>query len=112
MAVYFKTNSPQRLLNLFKKAIADNKIVTWTEKDGYFTHDTKTDQWKGLAYFFPQVKPNALILNIIKPKDRTISSEVYAIYHGRVIETMLAHFDKEFSEANATALAEAGDLVN
>ncbi len=112
MAVYFKTDNPQELLNLFKKAITDRVIVTWLEEDGYFTHDTSTDQWRGRAWFLPKIQTGYLTMNIIKSQGSNISSEVYAIYHGRLVEAMLAHFDKHFSNATATALPETGDRVS
>lgn len=112
MAVYFKSDNPQGLLNSFKKAINDNDIVTWAEKDGYFTHTTSTNQWKDRAFFLPQIKDGYLIMNLIKPKNGKISTDVYAIYHGRIIESLLTHFDQKFSNAYATALPVSGDLVN
>jgi hypothetical protein len=48
---------------------------------------------------------------IVKPKDATITSEVYAIYHGRFIEAMLRHCDELFSRAEATALPDSQDNV-
>jgi hypothetical protein len=52
-----------------------------------------------------------LRFGIIKPNDQNISKEMYAIYHGRFIESMLAHFDKKFSYSFATALPDADDAV-
>ena len=50
-------------------------------------------------------------MNIIKPQNNVITTEVYSVYHGRFIESMLAHFDKEFSNANASSIPANGDLV-
>jgi len=38
--------------------------------------------------------------------------EAYAVYHGRFIEMLLAHFDEGFSEAFATAQATGDDRIN
>jgi hypothetical protein len=38
-------------------------------------------------------------------------SDVYAVYHGRFAEMLLAHFDKEFSEARASAMPAAADII-
>jgi hypothetical protein len=39
MALLFKTNTPQALLNDFKKKIDEGHVVTWSyDKDGDFTH--------------------------------------------------------------------------
>jgi hypothetical protein len=59
----------------------------------------------------PNLGPNALTLNIVRPSSGSISSEVYAIYHGRFIEMLLAHFDGLFGNANASALAAEGDII-
>ena len=51
------------------------------------------------------------MLNVIPPK-KGLSKEAYAVYHGRFIEMLLAHFDEEFSEAFGTAKATKDDRVN
>ena len=51
------------------------------------------------------------MLNVIPPK-KTVTMEAYAVYHGRFIEMLLAHFDDDFSEAFATAQASGEDRIN
>lgn len=110
MSVHILTNSPNALLLSFKKAILEKKILTWSsDADGDFTH--ATEQWRNLAWFRPELRNDRLVLSIIKPTNSKISSVVYAIYHGRIIESMLAHFDKNFSNAFATALPSDKDNV-
>jgi len=111
MAIHFKTTTPKKLLAEFKKAIDDGKVVTWSyDADGDFTHTAQ--QWESLAWLRPKVIEKAeLILSIVKPKNAKISSEVYAIYHGRFIESMLVHCDSLFTEAIATAFPADGDVV-
>jgi hypothetical protein len=36
---------------------------------------------------------------------------VYAVYHGRFIEMLLAHFDEQMSGAAATAMPTTADVV-
>jgi hypothetical protein len=111
MAVYFKTNDSRQLLASFKKAIDDGAVVTWSyDKDGDFTHTV--EQWKNLAWFRPQLQNDRLAFYIIKPRTKTISTLIYAIYHGRFIESMLAHCDSLFSEADSTAFPSEKDLVS
>jgi hypothetical protein len=110
MATYFKTNTPNKLLTSFKKAIDDGHIVTWAyDKDGDFTHTAP--QWKDKAWLRPTVQNDRLVFNILAPKNISLTDEVYAIYHGRIIESLLAHFDSLFTEGVATAMASGGDLV-
>ncbi len=112
MAVHLETSTPNKVLSSFKKAIDDGLIVTWSyDKDGDFTHTAQ--QWKYLAWFRPEVESGKeLTFFIIKPKSKTISSEVYAIYHGRLIESLLVHCDSLFTNAIATAMPSDGDNVS
>jgi hypothetical protein len=111
MAIHFTTDKPKQLLASFKKAIDDGKVVTWAyDNDGDFTHTAQ--QWKSLAWLRPRViDGQKLVLSILKPQASKISSEVYAIYHGRFIESMLVHCDSLFTEAIATAFPSDGDIV-
>ncbi|OGE87634.1 MAG: hypothetical protein A3J07_02870 [Candidatus Doudnabacteria bacterium RIFCSPLOWO2_02_FULL_49_13] len=110
MALRFKTSDPSKLLSAFKKAIDDGRVVKWSyDEDDDFTHTD--DQWQFLAWLRPRETKDGLIFNIISPKNKTVSSEVYAIYHGRFLESMLAHCDSLFSNADATALASKEDFV-
>lgn len=111
MAVYLKTSDPEKLLRSIKKAINEGHITTWSyDEDGDFTHTA--EQWKRSAWLRPQAKTDKLVFNIIKPQSKNISSVVYAIYHGRFIESMLTHFDSLFSEASASAFPAAGDRIS
>lgn len=111
MAIIVKTTKPGDLLAEIIKAIESKKIDTWFYKDGFFTHSP--EQWIYKAWFKPQVVPeqNELKFGIYPPKDVTISSSIYGIYHGRFIEMLLNHFDKDFSIIYATALMEAPDKL-
>jgi hypothetical protein len=110
MAIYFITDTPNKLLAAFKKGIDDGHVVTWSyDGDGDFTHTAQ--QWKGLAWLHPTVEGQRLVMNIMPPKSSKISTEVYAIYHGRFIESMLAHCDKLFTTGQATAMAQTGDTI-
>lgn len=109
MAVIINTNRPSQLLALLKQQIADKKIETWVDENNYFTH--KPSQWYRLAWFKPSAGMNTLTFFIVPPKGGSISSEIYAIYHGRFIEMFLAHFDQSFSQATATALPVSGDIT-
>ncbi len=111
MALHFKTTDPNKLLTDFKKAIDDGRIVTWSyDSDNDFTHTA--EQWKYSAWLRPKKLSNDLVFTIIKPKNKNISTEIYAIYHGRFAESMLVHCDKLFSEVISTAMPAEGDLIS
>ncbi len=111
MAIEFKTSNPKKLLEDYKKAIDDGVIATWSyDQDDDFTHTPS--QWKNKAWLRPKVKDGKLVFVIIKQKNVNISSLIYAVYHGRFIESMLNHFDASFSNATATALPTEDDTVS
>lgn len=111
MAIYFKTKTPKKLLAAYKKAIDDEHVVTWGyDSDGDFTHTA--EQWRKKAWLRPKIQENeALALFILAPQDTKLSSEIYAIYHGRFVESMLRHCDDLFIDATCTALPTGGDVT-
>jgi hypothetical protein len=109
MAITVTTPGPQALLAAILKAITERHVETWSYKDGYFTHTP--DQWRHRAFLKPITTGTSLVLNIVRPQGENISSEVYAVYHGRFIEMILAHFEAMFDTARATAAVSQGDLV-
>lgn len=108
MAVFFKTNNPAGLLSAFKKAIDQGHVKTWAyDGDGDFTHTA--EQWKNCAWLRPQINHDSLEMFIIKPNNSNVSYEVYGVYHGRFIESMIVHCNQLFSTASATATAAGKD---
>ena len=89
MAVTAATTDAQALLQAINDAISNGKIDTWKSvQSKYLTHSP--DQWRGQAFFLPKLQYGALVFNIVPPKGQSISTEIYAIYHGRLIEMLLA----------------------
>lgn len=110
MALYFLTDTPNGLLSTFKKAIDDGHVATWAyDKAGDFTHTAQ--QWKNSAWLRPSTATGQLVLNTIKPTDKNITWEVYGIYHGRFIESMVIHCHDLFTNAQATASPTKDDRV-
>ena len=110
MAIYFQTKDPSALLNTFKKKIDDKRVITWSyDKDGDFTHEVP--QWKNSAWLRPRINTGQLALFVVCPKERKITTEVYAVYHGRFIESMLAHCDSMFTGGTASAMPEGEDIM-
>lgn len=104
MAINIATADPTALFSAIKKAINEGHVETWQfDQNGYLTHSPS--QWRNLAWLKPSIQQGTLTLNIIRPKDGHVSSEIYAVYHGRFIEMVLAHFDKMFTSADASAMA-------
>jgi hypothetical protein len=111
MAIQITTDDPQGLLDSIYATIDEGKIKTWAyDDDKDFFHDTSDGQWVGEVWLRPAVFDGSLVLNVVPPK-RAVTTEAYAVYHGRFIEMLLAHFDQDFSEASATAQATEDDQL-
>lgn len=111
MALHFETANPRALLDRLRKAIDDEAIVTWSyDHDGDFTHTE--GQWSKKAWLRPSIESGKLSFYIIAPKGVHISKRVYAVYHGRFIETTLSHCDDAFRRAIASAYPEGRDIVS
>jgi hypothetical protein len=52
-----------------------------------------------------------LVFGLLGQKSVVTTSVVYGVYHGRLIEMLLVHFDGSFSTATATALPDAYDTI-
>lgn len=104
------TNDPAGLLAAVKKAIDDRKVVTWEyDKAGDFTHTPA--QWHAKAWLRPSMAEGALLFGIVKRNDESLTDEYYAVYHGRFIEMLAAHFDELFTVACATAKLQSPDVA-
>jgi hypothetical protein len=111
MAIQVTTDNSQELLNSIYAAIDEGNIETWSyDIDRDFFHTTADGQWEGEAWLHPTAVEDILILNVIPPT-KGVSNEAYAVYHGRFIEMLLAHFDRQFSIASATAMPTDEDQV-
>jgi hypothetical protein len=111
MAINFETSTPKKLLSTFKTAIDQGHVKTWAyDSDGDFYHTP--DQWKDEGWLRPTVyEGKRLTLNFIGRSTKKTSKEGYAVYHGRFIESMLAHCDKLFTLAQATAMPTNSDSI-
>ena len=110
MAILVSTPTAPGLLRAIKQTIDEKQIDTWVyDPDGDFTHVPA--QWNKKAWFRPAVESDLLVFRILTPRGTTMSKTVYGVYHGRFIEMLLTHFDRQFERALATALAGHGDVV-
>jgi hypothetical protein len=106
----FETTTPNKLLAEFKKAIDDGKVKTWSyDGEGDFTHTP--EQWRGKAWLRPVVATGRLTMKFLGKKSEVTTKEVYGIYHGRFIESMLVHCDGLFTQGYASALPTGVDSI-
>lgn len=110
MAVIVRTDHPAALLRDIKSGVRRGNIETWEcDADGDFTHTPP--QFSGKAWFRPKVDGDALVFHILGQKSMPMTKGIYAIYHGRFIEMLLAHFDSGFAHARASSLPIEGDWI-
>lgn len=107
MAVLIKVKMPQTFMDEIMKAIDENKIQTWTyDSDNDLTHSL--DQWKNKAWMRPRAIKDSEIYNFafgfIGNKNVVTTKVLYAVYHGRLVETLLSHFDTDITEIFVTSM--------
>ncbi len=105
MAIIIHTDQPNLLLDKIYDAIDAKKADKWERTtDGRLTYGTLL--WKNEAFFKPQiwVDEQELRFGLLKRKDRKhISSKLYTVFHSKLIEMLLSHFDTSFRDVTATA---------
>ena len=94
MALIIQTQDPQNLLNSLNNLIRKKSIKTWIlDAEGDLTN--ANPKWTYRAWFKPyvQTENNRLAFGIIPSTHFLLTNEIYAVYHGRLASTLLAHFD-------------------
>ena len=110
MAIFVKTTTPSLLIENIKKKIDEHMIDTWSvDSDGDYTHNT--DQWRYRAWIRHRIEPCRVVFYVICRNNSNMSVVEYAVYHGRFVEMLLTHFDKECDEIEVTPLATSYDSV-
>jgi hypothetical protein len=110
MALHFLTSAPKKLIDAFKSAIDAGHVKTWAyDSAGDFTHTAS--QWNKEAWLRPTAGSDRLTFNILPPKNKTITWEIYGVYHGRFIEAMIIHCNQLFTQGISTSNPASGDSV-
>ena len=110
MAVRAFTDQAEPLLSAIKQAIADGRVTTWKiDDDGDLT--LTSEIFVNRAWMRPKVLPDRLLFNIIGKKNEKTSTRVYAAYHGRLVQMLLAYFDTRLKTVAATALPTKQDKI-
>lgn len=111
MAIYFESANPAGLLAAFKNAIDKAQVVTWSyDKNGDFTHTP--EQWKYRGWLRPSLSAGRLSMSFLGRSDEITTWQVYAVYHGRFVESMTAHCNAMFSEARVPSQPTASDSIS
>ena len=109
MSVRAYTDDASGLLARIKRLIDQGHITTWRyDREGDFTHTPS--QWDGKAWLRPEEQDDKLRLTILKTEGVSLTREIYAVYHGRFIEMLVAHVPANFSSTYASPNPAAGDF--
>ena len=103
MAVIIRTNSPEQLRDSFTSAIRDLQIVTWVvDSDGDFT--IKRELWRNHAWMrFYKIDDGSIAFGIVESKKYPLMKDLYGIMHGRLVATLLTHFDGLIKDIEITS---------
>lgn len=102
MAIYITTSDPEQLLMRLNSAISSFEIISWAvDKDGDYT--INRDQWRYRAWIRPHIEGDNLVLGIVQSRKYIMTNELYGVYHGRFVATVLAHFSDAIQEIRVTS---------
>jgi hypothetical protein len=101
MALRALTNDSAALLARIRKLIDIGLITTWTyDEVGDFTHTPFP--WKNKAWLRPEEQSDGLQLTLVKTQNAPLTREIFAVYHGRFMEMLIAHVPTKYASATAT----------
>lgn len=94
MAIIIQTKKPNLLLKQLSIAINNGDIQTWLV-DGEGDYTISRFQWFQHAWFRPKVEEaeKRLIFGIVQSSIYPMTRHLYGVYHGRLLATLLSHFD-------------------
>ena len=93
MAIFVQTESPRKLLSEIINRIDNGRIKSWIIDSDYDL--TFSDpRWTEMAWMHPYIVDEGIIFGIVAPSDSSISIAAYGIFHGRLVEMLLIHFDE------------------
>lgn len=103
MALIIKTNNPERLRENFTTAIRELRILTWTvDSDGDFT--VERELWRNHAWMrYYRIDDKSVAFGIVESRKYPLVKDLYGIMHGRLVATLLTHFDGLISEIEVTS---------
>ena len=111
MAICLKIKgSSDSFVEAINVAIQSNDILTWAvDVEGDYTSSVL--QWQEKAWFRPiedSFSEFNLSFGIIKARNIELTCSLYAIYHARLVEMLLAHFDDKIEDLKITPLLTKG----
>lgn len=97
MALFVICRNPRSLIDKVKEDIDRKNIDTWSyDNEGDFTHNRP--QWNCSAWMRPHINDDSrynLSFGFIGNSTVITTTTLYAVYHARFLEMLLAHYDEE-----------------
>lgn len=111
MALHIKLNGTTKMSDILtdiRQKIDDCIIRTWDyDDDGDFTQ--KNTQWANDAWMTVYDENQGVVkVGIIGKLEEKMSKQLYAIYHGRFAEMLLAYYDESMMQIEITSMKENG----
>ena len=105
MAIIIQTKNPILLLKQLNIAINSGNIQTWyLDQDGDYT--ISRPKWFQHAWFRPYINENnkSLTFGIVQSSVYPVTRQLYGVYHGRFVATLLSYFDYLMDEVEISPL--------
>ena len=102
MAIIITSAQPRTLLKEIREQVHEGRLRNWRLKSGKYL--AYVGDHGNEAWLSPEISINELRFEITGPEVIGVNREMYAIYHGRFIETLLSCFTTWFTEVRVTAL--------
>lgn len=84
-----------------------DKFVTAWIIDEEMDITINSDKWRNRAWLRMKVEDGVLAIGIIASRRYKLTNEVYGIYHGTFLATILTHFDVQMNYIEVTPMLDA-----
>jgi len=100
-------NDISTILNVIKQGF----IPTWQmDMDGDIT--LTHIRWVNKAWFRINVDSNRMVFGIVGSRRYPLTNELYGVFHGRLVSTLLAYFNQRFQSFEIDTKENQFDLIN
>lgn len=106
--IHLKDSTSKEFQDAFIDRIKSNHITTWVvDEDKDIT--IKREDWRNKAWMrFLRINAQEIVIGIVESKKYRLTKEIYGVFHGRFLVTMLTHFDNILESIEVTPLLDKG----
>src|SRR6266496_3320238 len=110
MAVTIDVTNPTALLRAIIAKVDQQAVVGWMSDGESFT--LTAPEWSSKAWLRPFPQTEQLVLGLVPSEGQEMSKELYAAYHGRLVEMLLTHFSDMMNAVEVTVGITYPDLMH